>query len=558
MKIQSILPCSNTYIAPTFEAKPKLKARDFVRPQKVKKTYAYRDFLNYSPTKKLFEGYKTKYTIPVHNQGILERMKSTYTPEEFENLFDFAKSKGTFDYTLDSQKGTIKTSEINRKENPLMSDLIWVTDTCHNIELAKQKHPEECTKLYNRLAEFYEGQKPNFEKVFASPEKYRENKQWESGFGVGHVFVPKTNKEQPWFPKTRLESLGNYLSTGCDLINEGFKGAEYGYKTVDDVPQQVIDSMINIVKYLDILDYPNAPSCGAWEEGTFQKSLTSDTAIVNEGMRKIIKLVFEPTENQELIKLRERFISSENGELFNDKAAVETLLKKGEKRIEQNHFTESSSADYELEAEWQRKFYSRNNDSAMTFAIQTENFNAENPVTDALAKIGTLKELEKNLVKENGANRYLNDDYLNLDFHTLREEGIYNKYKNEAEWFLVSEYAKAYGSIANNMMDEIVENGNTSQKQKILDYALAKQTEYINRSYARITPKNMTKANGYSCPAYKLPETYTAVTTKKGIKYVPGAHTPLIWAETSLDSASRQFLDNLKKRERLVDGKVLS
>ena len=237
--------------------------------------------------------------------------------------------------------------------------------------------------------------------------------------------------------------------------------------------------------------------------------------------------------------------------MFNDKAAVETLLKKGEKRIEQNHFTESSSADYELEAEWQRKFYSRNNDSAMTFAIQTENFNAENPVTDALAKIGTLKELEKNLVKENGANRYLNDDYLNLDFHTLREEGIYNKYKNEAEWFLVSEYAKAYGSIANNMMDEIVENGNTSQKQKILDYALAKQTEYINRSYARITPKNMTKANGYSCPAYKLPETYTAVTTKKGIKYVPGAHTPLIWAETSLDSASRQFLDNLKKRDEL-------
>ena len=101
-------------------------------------------------------------------------------------------------------------------------------------------------------------------------------------------------------------------------------------------------------------------------------------------------------------------------------------------------------------------------------------------------------------------------------------------------------------------MNDIKSNGTNWQKEKILEFALAKQTEYINRSYARITPKGMTKSNGYSCPAYKLPEAYEAVTTKKGVKYVPGAHTPLTWAETSLDSASKQFIENLKQYESLI------
>lgn len=62
----------------------------------------------------------------------------------------------------------------------------------------------------------------------------------------------------------------------------------------------------------------------------------------------------------------------------------------------------------------------------------------------------------------------------------------------------------------------------------------------------------MTKSNGYSCPAYKLPEAYEAVTTKNGrIKYVPGAHSPLTWAESSLYKASKQYLNNLKRTENL-------
>ena len=179
MKISSIRNIPETKANIAFESK--LKPRNFMRPQKVKPLFAYRDFIKYSPLKKVFEGYKNlSYTLPVHNEGILQKMKSNYTLEEFENLYNFAKSKGTFDYTLDVERGTVKTSQINIKENPLMSGLIWVTDSCHNIDLVKDKNPEACTKIFNRLAEFYEGQKANFAKVFENPTKYAENRLWDN------------------------------------------------------------------------------------------------------------------------------------------------------------------------------------------------------------------------------------------------------------------------------------------------------------------------------------------------------------------------------------------
>ena len=62
----------------------------------------------------------------------------------------------------------------------------------------------------------------------------------------------------------------------------------------------------------------------------------------------------------------------------------------------------------------------------------------------------------------------------------------------------------------------------------------------------------MTKSNGHSCPAYRLPEAYEAVTTNSGkIKLLPGAHSPLTWAESSLYKASEKYISNLKKLEAL-------
>lgn len=536
----------NTY----FTGKTKV-AKEIIRPKHIKKYVAYQDFAKYNPVKKDFGDYK----IPVHNEEIGRRLKPAYTSQEFKELFDFTKKKGTFDYVMEEKTGFVKTSLINRKENILMSDMIWITDTCNNMELVKSQHPKDCTKVLNKISELYEGQKEAFDEVIETPSKYKKSgiHVWQGQTGVGHCFVPQTHKPHHWFTKTRLESVGNYLQQSSDIINTGLNKGKYGYKTSEEIPNTVIDAIANCTKYLKSIHYPTARSCGAWEEQTFMGSLTSDTSICNQGIRDVMKLMFEPTDNAELLKVRERILNSKHGDVFNNKTELTTLLKDGEKRI-------SDMPDLETVTKPPRnadiktvKNYIRYYDSAMAFMPQTETIDPKDIYRDSAKKLYVLKKLEKNLVRENGAIRYQGDKYLNLDYHTISSEGIPNKKKNEAEWFLVSEISCGYGAVAKQLLKHIEQKGSMNEKdKKLLSIALKGETEHINRGYARITPKNMTKSNMYSCPAYKIPEAYEAVTTPKGkIKYVPGAHNPLTWAEASLHKASYLFVENLEKIENL-------
>jgi hypothetical protein len=81
-----------------------------------------------------------------------------------------------------------------------------------------------------------------------------------------------------------------------------------------------------------------------------------------------------------------------------------------------------------------------------------------------------------------------------------------------------------------------------------------KATEFINRSYARITGykgngERRTKANGKPSPKFAVPEAFEYVSTIGNFDKtvaLAGAHTPLAWAVCSLFSASRHFQRNLK------------
>jgi len=542
--VNTILFQPNTQSQPSFGKR--FLPKSFPRPKHIKPFFAYRDFVRYNPLKINFG----EYTIPVHNEGIAQKLKPNYTSESFLELFNFAKKKGTFEYSLNPETGFIKTSQINRKENPLMSDLIWTTDTCHNITLLKHDKPEACTTVFNSLTKFYDKQQNNFDNAIANPDKYAQNEFWVSKVGVGHAFIPSSGLDHPWFTHTRLESAGMYIQTASDLISEGFNGAKYGYKSFSDIPKNVINTIANFVKYLKAINYPQARSCGAWEEQTFINSLTSDTSIINQGMRDLLKLVYAPTNNPELIKLRTALMSSKHGDVFSDKKGLYDLLKAGERRIEDIHYTESMRSNLPVESHY-KKCLGRDVDAAMAFVPQTEKINPGSLYGDSIAKIGMLRKIERNLVRDNGALRYKGDEYLNLDYHTLKNQWTDNKKQNEAEWFLVSEIAKGYGKVVADLLEDIRLNGVNNKNKKLFDYAFKKQTEFINRSYARITPANMTKANKYSCPGYKVPEAYEAVTTNTGIKFVPGAHTPLTWAESSLFEASNQFLTNLETVKKL-------
>ena len=60
------------------------------KPKHVKNFLAFRDYAKYNPLSMDFG----KYKIPVHNEGIAQKLKPSYTSEDFNELYNFAKKKG--------------------------------------------------------------------------------------------------------------------------------------------------------------------------------------------------------------------------------------------------------------------------------------------------------------------------------------------------------------------------------------------------------------------------------------------------------------------------------
>ena len=498
----------------------------------------------YIPLIKVF----SDYTLPVHNKNIAGRLKEEYTPEEFDELYKFAEEKGVFDYTMDESTGLVKTSFVSKNENPLMAELIWITDTCHNMDLVKNKEPEKCTEIFNNVTQFYENQQGVFDNIISNPIVYKHNGLiWASEQnGVGHCFITKTKEPHPWYPKTRLESVGNYLETAADLITSGMSGAKWGYKTAGEVPDSVCCAISNSTAYLKAIHYPTARSCGAWEEHTFLNSLTSDTSICNAGIRNIMKIMYEETSNPEILKLREKIMNTKHGDVFKDRDGLEKLLDDGEKRIIDNPYYETTCGDNVPPLkQGEEKCVERKYDAAMSFMPQTETLVRGDVIKDAEKKLDFLDELSFAIVRENGAIRYPGDEYLKLDYH--KDKSKFSQ-DFEAEWFLVTEISKGYGAIARELFEAVDAGVKTKEEiSPLLNRAMKKETEHINRGYARITSANVMKSNGYPCPEYKVPESYEAITGADGkIRYVPGAH-PLVWAESSLYSASKMFAENLAR-----------
>lgn len=500
-------------------------------------------FDNYNPQIKDFGTYK----IPVHNDKIAKLLKDFYTKEEFKKLFNLAENNGTFNFNVNKKTGYVQTSLIDPKENPLMSKLVWVTDSCNLMPLLKDKYPEICIPLMENMSKYYVGQQRAFDKIINNPLLFELNRDFAGTAknGVGHVFNPQSGVSHKWFARTRLDSMGLYINAVCDLIKDGFEGKEYGYKSSKDISKDTVEAMANSVKYLQRIIYPYAKDTGAWEEQTFNATTSSDVAIINEGFRKIIDLMYVPTDNKDLLTIRKRLLGAKHGDVFKDEEAMKNILKLGEYRIKINSLEEVPNE--------------RELDGAMSFIFKTEKF-SDDVIADVKETFKRLKMLEKGtktskeIVRHNGAIRYNGDKYLylNSDIGLTKAEYRPNRKfppRSEAQWFMVSDMSTAYGIAAKKLLDKIDSDGKvTKEIAKLLSYALIKQTEYLNRAYARITGENSYKANAKECPAFQIPEAYQAVTDSNGnIKFVPGTHTPLAWAQVSLYEASKQYMENLER-----------
>lgn len=505
---------------------------------------------------KLFDNYAPKvmdfggYSLPVHNTEIAKRLKPSYTLEAFKSLFAFAKKKGVYDLHIDPKTNFVQTSLIDAKENPLMSKLIWVTDSSNYMPILKDRYPESCVPLMENMSKYCAKQQRAFDKIINDPLLFELNHDWPGTAkqGVGHVFNPKSGYSHKWFARTRLDSMGLYLQTMTDLISNGFKGKKYGYKNAAQVSNETIESIANSTSYLHKIKYPYAKDTGAWEEKTFNATTSSDVAIINQAFRNILDLMYSPTKDKEVLAVRKRLLNAKNGEIFKDEKSLREMLEIGEYRINTN-------SSWEVPNE-------RELDGAMSFIFHTENLDKDT-IKNAEKILLRLDRLEKgsfgneSIVRENGVLRYIHDTYLHLNYDLVENHeynASYRKFlKNtEAQWFMAASMSKAYGTVVQKLLDMTEKEGSTSKLNALLKKAFAKQTEYMNRDYARITGKNTYKANAVACPPFQIPEAYQAVTDSKGnIKYVPGAHTPLAWAQSESYDAAKLMEENLARMKAL-------
>ncbi len=513
----------------------------------------YSRFEDYTPAMQMTAS-SSKIPINIHNHEIAARIKKEYTSESFADLFDFARQKGVFDLSVDEETGFIKTFVNTEKRSKMspndkrMADNIWITDSCNSMELLKDLHPELCPKTLNSLAKLYKTEQKVFDAIVENPSLYEH-------FGVGHVFKPD-GKIDKIYPKTRLESIGKYLDVTADLVQGGLvEQQNYGFKKVSDISDELIDSVSNCTKYLAAIDYPKARSCGAWEEATFDGGMTSDTAIVNNGLRNLLKLMYSQTSNPDILEFRERVLNSKHGDIFLQPDVLQDILKRGEEKVRKNYMVEVPKK--------------RSADAAQAFITHSEILDTSSVDADVQKSVRLLEKLENSLVGMNGIRRYNGDKYKNHNADINKPDwdcknGTQKMFSkicrfftptqehNEAQWFMVSDLATGYGVQVQKLI-----NSKTPEELKnseLLRKCLVKETEYINRAYGQITQTSTHKANRMTCKGFSSPESYQAVSevgNRKKTKFVPGTNTPLAWSQSSKFVASKIFEENLKKLEEL-------
>lgn len=544
----------------------------------------------------------------VHNGEVAARLKSTYTPLQFNELFEFCSGNGVFSINVDEKTGLVETSSV--EENWEMSGRRWVTDTVRCGDIEKVIKPSAWCKALLTLADFY-SQKEEIaaiEHAVQDPNFYRLGGLTD---GVAHIFIPETLKrDKSWFNNKRLESHALALSAFCQSI--GDIDSETG--TIALAQQDIAEreSMIslladegtrakiatvisNLAVYLKVIntnpktgvfDFA-APSAGPWEEVPFADGLTWDTAATLAAFVDLRALLFayDPTASELLKLIRSAIINTKYGAWLKNKTTLDELVERAHEKLVYRLFGSEEPIEHPL-----RPF-----DSSSAFISTSAIKLADTAVEDAALHCRLLDSLERHLLRENGMIRYAP---FSLPIGKGKEELVFDSYladnywlaaplravvtgqkqssgqefgsqdcsataayvervkqcrpHSEAQWCWVSVMAEGYARQAVKIFTASRGHTLNADEQRMADKALRKATEFINRSYARITgaaPESACKANGKKCRGFSVPEAYEHVgSIGKPVdsEVLPGVNTPLAWGTASLFSASRWFMDALK------------
>lgn len=531
--------------------------------------------------------------LSVHNPMIAALLKEQYEPDSFQKLREAAEANGVFTVSINKETGFVTTSDA--PENWGMSARQWVTDTVRCGEIEREQDPKSFQKALIMLSRFYcqPAEKEAFEASIKDPDYFREG---DATRGVAHIFLPETLKrDDKWFNNKRLESTGLALKALCDLVKTPYDSCI----DEEDMPF-VLESIAYLASYLKsintdpktgIFDF-NAPSAGPWEEMPFAGGLTWDIEAIRAGFESLSDLLYGTDFEATHSEIRTRLKKFKHSKWLEQKNVLDDLMQAARVKV----IARLTAGQHPVEHP-RRPF-----DSSLAF-ISTSSIALADDLDDDVQKhFDVLNFVEKTLVRKHGIIRYspfevttessetvmVPDSYLGANYwifenlkrilaeknqerpserhfgstdcsseDELVKRAEFSREKQEAQWFMVSVISEGYS----NQVGRLLAAGDlTDRRRELIAYGHKKATEFINRSYARITAAAQCdgspnlKANGKPCPGFKVPEAYEFVSRKDDFKStvaLPGAHTPLAWAASSLYCASRRFEENLRTLAKL-------
>lgn len=548
--------------------------------------------------------------IPVQNSEIHQLLQNEYDSHSFARLFEFARENKVFAVRINEANGLVRTAEA--EENWEMSGRQWVTDTVRCGDIERDVNPLAWRKAMLTLCKFYiqPEELDAIKKSVANPEYYRSGGLLD---GVAHIFIPETLKRDlSWFNNKRLESHALALFGICETVIAGDGKTKYGFSKEElrENKNLIATTVANLAAYLKAINTNNgaidfsAPSAGPWEEIPFPEGLTWDTEAARAAfaaLKTMLALENElRNELAELVYKEQNWLRNKNGEL-------DQVIAAAQKKVEERLLGENGPQENP-----NRPF-----DCSLAF-ISTSTIELDtNTVEDVKRHYSLLAAIEEKLVRQFGIIRYapfalevqrhdksttteqvfdsyLADNYwlvpalrahLSGQKSNLKDYGssdcstseeYFERVKQarpetEAQWCFVSVIAEGYARQVAKLLN--LQNGDfeaepeaEAEIEQLITHGQSKAAEFLNRSFARITPAQSTgssdycKANGKPCPPFAIPEAYEMVSsipdnrtetkTTGRQAALPGANTPLAWGQASLYNASKIFLANLQLLEK--------
>lgn len=565
------------------------------------------------------------------------RAQSSYSSADLEAAINELREKKLFDFESIPGLGLMRTSSTI---NPDMR-WQWMTDSCMVGSYQRDEKPQEWRSSMITNAAVYNSPEAltRIAAVVNDPGKFRTIDESKGALNKGlfHIFKPESVKKDgddfrleaidagTWANPKRLESQAMLLRDLLRTIkvHKGSKvNMKWGFNSGNEFGpnnrnrEYVMNTIANLAQYILAANYNpgertydhQSPTISSWEEVTFWKGATWDTALVVTAFEELKDLLFNQDYNKDRLvndlrtRLESALIDKPDYVNYFDPKIIDQFIQRGREIVRAKVITPILNGKDPVQVD------ERPADSSLVLLAASDYKFDENPLVDAKIRFGIVESMKKQLMGKHGMRRFnefrradlatgeslnAHDNYLSWDFQaaleippvlqvrrgqkphlveTTRDSGTAGDLKKRqrfshedyaAQWTIGPTAAiQALASSKNSLLEYLRSGEGSKNKRAVL--ALLKNinielTDFINNSLTHIVGgkqvrgEDLVRADGSYVPSnrYSMMEAFQVVTDLNGKPtWVPGDHT-LAWSTAQLYSGLKAAAAAESKAEAL-------